>query len=715
MKTGKAERGGIGIQQFLLAVTASVLLVIPSALADRVWTGTNGLWSDPTMWTPNGVPGDSENVTLRAGNYTNYISESSANLQSFTQYGGTLLFTNWTTALRATDVVMATGRMTHALCDTNMVLENTNRVWILATNLTILSNAQINVDAMGFRGGRGGGGAVTNGGQGPGGATFKTWYGSGAASYGGMGGAPYNGDGAPGPVYGDAVYPSWPGSGGAGGGGVGSVGGNGGGAIWLEIASRLTLHGAIMANGGKGNGCGSGGGIFIFCESVVGTGGVIRANGGTLGRNEGAAVGGGGGGGRVAVHYNATAQSGLPKPEIRISALRGCGDSYNNWIPTRNGYPGTVYLKDEQLMQTSLSYPDGGQYVSITNWVIPALTVVSSNHAFSLTLGAPNKADNTWAIFPNLRSLTVSNHMSIHLGARLDLSNSIARIGGDLAMATNSEFYAWAGETNSGTTPYGALVAVTNAILIASNSWIYPVSHWTNGGSVMFQAGSVNIATTNAGFIADGFGYGSHTQYPSIYTNIGYGPGGGGYRSGGGYGGVGSGGYPGKAYGTTNAPLQCGSGGGYQHNGLGQPGGGLVWIEASGAVSISGTIVARGLASGGYDGGGAGGGIFIRCAEFSGTTNAVLFAKGGNGKNAGAGGGGRIAVWYRTVSDDNAQKIKANQMSQVVGTQFITTNYPGFLGMVSSAAGTGGTAGALPGSIVFLAIGRAPGTLMMVR
>jgi hypothetical protein len=144
----KSVCGGRLVGAWIGWTAVALVLLAGTAQADRIWTGTNGWWSDPAMWTPNGVPGDGENVTLRAGAYTNYIGESSSNLLSFTQYGGWLVFTNWTTVLQAADVIMNTGRITHALCDTNAAPGNTNRVWIVATNLTIQTNAQINVDAM---------------------------------------------------------------------------------------------------------------------------------------------------------------------------------------------------------------------------------------------------------------------------------------------------------------------------------------------------------------------------------------------------------------------------------------------------------------------------------------------------------------------------------------------------------------------------------------
>jgi hypothetical protein len=265
-----------------------------------------------------------------------------------------------------------------------------------------------------------------------------------------------------------------------------------------------------------------------------------------------------------------------------------------------------------------------------------------------------------------------------------------------MTVTNSGRFYVMAGETNAATPAYGALVAVGGTLRIASNSWIFPVSHAMNGGSPLFRVKDLIIApATNTGMNADGFGYGSHLQIAGVYTNVGYGPGGGGYHSGGGYGGNGGGAYPGVTYGLSNAPVQCGSGGGYQTDGLGYPGGGLVWIEASGSVSVGGRISARGASStpvSQYVGGGSGGGIFIRCASFSGASNAVLSADGGYGGSSGAGGGGggRIAVWSRSLA--------------------------GLPGQVTARGGTGysGQNGAT-GTVVFLQVGWPSGSLMMVR
>ena len=75
--------------------------------------------------------------------------------------------------------------------------------------------------------------------------------------------------------------------GGSGGGGSprGYGGGGGGGAI-LIAAGTITLHGAIVANGGPGfpyyGGSGSGGGVRLYAETITGRGGISVAGGDTM-------------------------------------------------------------------------------------------------------------------------------------------------------------------------------------------------------------------------------------------------------------------------------------------------------------------------------------------------------------------------------------------------------------------------------------------------
>ena len=150
---------------------------------------------------------------------------------------------------------------------------------------------------------------------------------------------------------------------------------------------------------------------------------------------------------------------------------------------------------------------------------------------------------------------------------------------------------------------------------------------------------------TNAGFNADGRGF--LTGGPG--HTFGWGPGGGQNDAGGGYGGKGGDALPygvgGAIYGSSNAPVDPGSGGGGEAGVFLGSGGGLIRIEASGAVSLRGQLTANGAYAGGW-GSGAGGGIHIRCRKFAGDSNGVIRADGASGGTSRiGGGGGRVAIW----------------------------------------------------------------------
>jgi hypothetical protein len=100
-------------------------------------------------------------------------------------------------------------------------------------------------------------------------------------------------------------------------------------------------------------------------------------------------------------------------------------------------------------------------------------------------------------------------------------------------------------------------------------------------------------------------------------------------------------------------PEEVGSGGGQSQTPSypGGNGGGLVKITA-GTLQVDGSIIADGgsaINQNGYtNGGGSGGGIKINVSMLSG--NGTISAKGGASTWAGAGGGGRIAVYYDTLT-----------------------------------------------------------------
>jgi hypothetical protein len=238
-------------------------------------------------------------------------------------------------------------------------------------------------------------------------------------------------------------------------------------------------------------------------------------------------------------------------------------------------------------------------------------------------------------------------------------------VGGNLQLSSNTALVIYSASTNSSVTGYGALVDVTGDITLGSNAWIYPWCNPTNGGGVFIKAKNVTIPASAgigadlAGFkSANGCGPGLVSAPPNRSC------GGGGYGGNGGTGKrVDSTG--GTAYGSSNAPIQPGSGGGTYSNvtmGLagvdyGGWGGGSIRIQARGTITLNGTLTTRGQGLGFFgssssSGGGAGGGIYLACRTIAGLGTGALIAKGGDANpylsssdGSGGGGGGRIAVW----------------------------------------------------------------------
>src|SRR3989338_1713213 len=110
---------------------------------------------------------------------------------------------------------------------------------------------------------------------------------------------------------------------------------------------------------------------------------------------------------------------------------------------------------------------------------------------------------------------------------------------------------------------------------------------------------------------------------------------------------------PGNPFGNPLEPRTLGGAGASPT--AGGPGGGSVLINVSNITWVNGTIAVNGetmkTTGGGAGGGGAGGYLFLDTDQLYGT--GTLEAKGGQGRDAvsdgGSGGGGRIAVYYKTI------------------------------------------------------------------
>jgi hypothetical protein len=149
--------------------------------------------------------------------------------------------------------------------------------------------------------------------------------------------------------------------------------------------------------------------------------------------------------------------------------------------------------------------------------------------------------------------------------------------------------------------------------------------------------------------------------------------------SGGSYGGYGHAysGATNQVYGQFTNPNDCGSGSGSYAGG--SSGGGLIRLKAAKLVH-AGKILANG-ANATYPGagGGSGGGIFIDTDVLASTAGSRLEAKGGIDAyasglivpTAGCGGGGRIALYYRSLQSGSALPIRYANSPSASTTQTV--------------------------------------------
>lgn len=650
------------------------------------WSGPdNGDWFDAVNWTPAGIPAVADDVTLTTVG-TVFLTNETPNLASFTMTGGTLVFSNWNTRLQADTIAISGGTVTLPVAFANNQMSN--RVWFAGGTFDLGATAQINVDGCGFRGG-----------QGPG-AGLNGTSGSGGGGHGGRGNDGYNGGG--GVVNGTADNPG-PGSGG--GHKSPDVGGEGGGAVRIEMSGAITLDGTISANGvdsdilnndnNARSGGGAGGGVVIAGDTISGTSGVIRANGGY-----GARYGGSGGGGRIALLVDHTAQAALPKHRILLSTGSKTG-SYK--FP---GDIGTLFASSPTGIDAAWMPHTGSLFLNgVTNWNVTSFNVANgririADASFNLMADNDIRVDGSKA------------HLEFY-GARLASA-------ADLVLTNGGVLSVFSAATNGvpGAPDYGSLVEVTGTVHIASGSWIRSYSHRYNGGSPLFRMGSLNVAATG-GFDADeaGFSRGITTSG----DKNGYGPGkaASAWSNGGGAGYGGCGGRSlgslvrGSVYGDPERPTLAGSGGASAGQAAGRQGGnggGTVRLEIAGRLHLEGTLSAnggRGIDGGG--GGGSGGSIFVQCRSFAFTEPATLSARGGNGQNtdAGGGGGGRIALWYgsKLEGELNYNFLEVATNSAAISA---TVNLAGGSGYVTDGTGE-------PGTFRLVRVLNKAGTVLLLR
>ena len=322
-----------------------------------IWKTTSGDWSTAGNWD-GGVPAVNDDVYITNANAEVYLNSSTPYLKSLTIGNETaaLVCSNWTTTISATSItVEANGTITCAGPFTTNAPAMSNRVDIVCSNLTVEQNGAIDVDGKGYAGGLGAG---STDGYGPGHGVYNA-YGVGAGDGGRGGGSVnfYSWNAYPGQQpYGSITQPLAPGSGGGGSAGSGSGlpdpddGGAGGGAVRITAEGEVTVDGAVTADGVSADGAGSGGSIYIECNTFDGTGGELTAKGGS-GYPE--HYGGGhSGGGRIAVKYDTAAQSVVP--DVAMDVSPGALTGHYGPSPTRGDF-GTIWFPDNRFVTEVIS------------------------------------------------------------------------------------------------------------------------------------------------------------------------------------------------------------------------------------------------------------------------------------------------------------------------------------------------------------------------
>ncbi len=699
------------------------------------WTGAaTGDWNDPDNWSIGRVPGATNAVTIGAATVT--VNGSAPKVRELSLIdGATLLFTNAVSSVEADCIEILSGAtVTSAGSSTNEA--SLCRVWLKCGDLTVASNGTIDVSRRGWRPKRG----TASSGTGCGPGEPGWWYAG--ATHGGRGAfMSLNWIETIKYPYGDALRPETAGSSGAS--CAGGLDVSGGGVVRIEATGRVTVNGSILANGGSTAAdwahyetAGAGGSIWIDAASIGGSG-IIAANGGNgaspdlplvryYRRNGSANNSENGydhfpaGGGRVAIYVDAAAQTANPATGLYVSAAEGTyagrGEQAGYVAPARGfadsdwncvgAEPGTVYLSEPTLIYQLFGNGLSGRLVGVPSLSFAGDVVMTRGHVrsdvegFTVTVGGDLTIDgdarlDVGGVCMTNRAITAE----VWAGKAL---NSIT-VGGDLVLRNGGALEINAAETNA-TMAWGGEVNVAGSVTIGNHGRLIATCDQENLGAPHFTVGGDFTVAAGGVVSADGRGgLGGCYSSQSLVINrkSGFGPGAGTGMGSGGYGGLG--GYGGvvgwstieedrgHVCGDAWKPDMCGSGGGNQVSGVSGSGGGLVFVEAGGALTVDGTVTANGLSpvvssnAGGEvyrQHAGSGGGIYLCGETFSGM--GTIMANGGDGRNEydrgsqAPGGGGRIAVRTGYAKQLEGRRIRLLKVGDEI---------PGFSGTAAVNAG----------------------------
>ena len=627
--------------QLLLALALSAG---PAAAVQRVWLPTSTSdWSVAANWSGTLVPQPGDDVVITNSGTKVLLSSSSAALGSLSiSNGATLIFTNWATLLTATNITV--GDQGTVTCEGPFKDDPglSNRVYIACSDLTIAAGGDIDVFQRGFKGGE----DRFTPGYGPSGGA-NSYYDASGAGHGGRGG---NSGGNPGD---EAAAPAWPGSGG--GGNVFTVGGHGGGAVRIDATGTVTVDGTINANAEttvSREGGGAGGSVYITCAALEGAG-LVTARGSD---STSTLYPGSGAGGRIAVINVPAAQSNAAPVAVEFNAAAGTTRSDKT---AYRGDMGSVYLPDTALLGAGLGNIQG-RLEAVPPFTAAGFTADGRSIGFADGITATITGDVV--VGGALGRLDIGGSSYGSYGAIYyrvnETSAPVVSVQGDLVLSNSAQAYVYGSVTNTPPPDYGALVDVDGELRVDEGASLWVHSHPTNGGSPKFELGKLTVRT-NGQLNANSRGY-ARGDGSGVPGRWGYGPGAGYSEGGAGYGGAG---YPksgsgGATYGSSNAPVHAGSGGGSANTisyGRGAPGAGAIRLYVSDTTTLDAgaLLTANGgngpqspVVSDRKGGGGAGGTVYLRTRILIGDQGASLSANGGHGGvgNGGGGGGGRIAI-----------------------------------------------------------------------
>ena len=787
---------------------AGQVVVRPKGTA-VAWIGPaeGGSWNDSQNWAGNEVPGEGKDAYV-TGAVSVIVDRTPDAAPHAIVLGGdgqasTLVFTNWNTILSADYVdICEKGLITVGAAFTNE--SDKARVQIECGELKVAAGGKIDVTSLGWEGGywtyiNSVRVKYRDAGLGPGGAPSAGWTG---ATHGGHGGY-LNVANRPAETYDNPLAPVEPGSGGA----MPQVWGygvkhSGGGAIRIAATGRVRMDGEIRADGssasqGEPNNyqhdtAASGGSVWITCANIEGTG-LVTAYGGNgclatypsalLGSN-GAnpscdqCTGPAGGGGMIAVTVtDEAAQAASDVTGLRLSsapgrypvAAVGCNslplyDKYNT-----DAEPGTLSVGDGALFRQLFGKGLEGRIIGVTGfthegdfeWSWGQASFPVDGFAFrvtgDLTITSGNARFDLGEVCWTNKRCAVKDVWAGRTPSRLV-------VGGDFTVADGATFSVRAAETN-GTARWGAEVEIAGKMTIGDGAYVYAACDPVNLSVPHFTVDSLDVqagGTLSANRRGAAGGWGSsgecswltpgknhYTGFGAVGKDV--------YASGGSHGGLGgksvskSGAFhpnakQGETYDNPYRPFCPGAGGNVYGYGEGGTGGGVIYVEALGDITVDGTVSADGWMSGYLSwsgsgdaavsavdnvGGGAGGTVHLCGNAISGSGH--ISARGADGGNyaysaAGAGGGGRVALWTDNgIRTRLGNRVKFQKRTEVPpactfsGTFDVNGGENAFAKNYDNLSGTGAPTEARPasygaaGTIAYGTVTEKPGEVIFIR